>query len=689
MDVNYQIPRLALLWVLAALLLVILPGMLRLPLWILLLVLGCMGWRLLIFAGRASYPGKLVKALIVFTALPLTVLQFRTQGVGLDAAVCLLILGVVFKLLEMQYKRDIVIVIVLAYVLTMIGFIYSQTIPSGLHAVLAVAVITGALVSLNRDNARNNFRNNARLAAQLVLQSIPLTLALFILVPRIAPLWTMPLPVPSSTTGVTDEMTPGDISSLGRSAELAFRVSFDGEAPSHDRLYWRGLVLDFFDGRTWHRSGSTFLDYGMIRRYPSENRGVPQGGPVAYDVIMEPTQQTWVYGMQLAEVTAGEIVQDRNYSLHTATPITQRLRYQLRSWSAFHTDLELPRALRSRALQMPEEDSNTQSAALARELRAASADDMDYVTRVLRHYREQPFFYTLNPPLLGEASIDEFLFQTREGFCEHYAGSFVYLMRAVGIPARVVVGYHGGEYNRFEDYTMVYQYNAHAWAEVWFEGEGWVRFDPTGAVAPERISQGVEAVFANQPGFMEDSGFSMMRFRDTQWLNTLRLRLDAIDYAWNRWVVSYDQDLQLEFLEDLFGENARSSLLWALGMSTALIFSVAAFFLLRGGQRQLRDPATRGYLALAADLAAMGLPRRTGEGPLDYCARVSAERPELAESMQSVTMLYVQLCYGEQGVGSEQLRQEFRMTLQTLRLRVLSRARRAGLVAVSAFSRQR
>jgi len=262
-------------------------------------------------------------------------------------------------------------------------------------------------------------------------------------------------------------------------------------------------------------------------------------------------------------------------------------------------------------------------------------------------------------------------------------------MRSVGIPARVVVGYHGGEYNPFEDYTMVYQYNAHAWAEVWFEGEGWVRIDPTGAVAPERISQGVEAVFGNQPGFMEDSGFSMLRFRDTQWLNTLRLRLDAIDYAWNRWVVSYDQDLQLAFLEDVFGEKARSSLLWALGVSTTLLFSVAAFFLLRGGQRQLRDPVTRGYLALAADLAAMGVPRRTGEGPLDYCTRVSAERPELAVAMQTVTRLYVQLCYGEQGVCSEELRQEFRMTLQTLRLRVLSRARRAGMVAVSAFSRRR
>ena len=689
MDINYQIPRLALLWVLAALLLVILPGALRLAPWILLMALACMSWRLLIFQGRASYPGILVKMVIVFTALPLTLLQYRAQGVGLDAAVCLLILGVVFKLLEMQHKRDIVIVIILAYVLIMIGFIYSQTIPAGLHALLSVMVTTGALVALNRDNARNNFADTSRLAVQLVLQSIPLTLVLFVLVPRIGPLWTMPLPVSSTKTGVTDEMTPGDISSLGRSGELAFRVSFEGEAPSHERLYWRGLVLDLFDGQTWRRAGNTLLDYGMIRRYPSEFGGVALGEPMDYDVILEPTQQTWIYGLQLAAVASGDIVQDRNYSLHTAKPITQRMRYQLRSWSDYQVDLQLPGTLRASALQLPQNDSNTRSAALAQELRAASTDERDYVNRVMRHFQEQPFYYTLNPPLLGESSIDDFLFETREGFCGHYAGSFVYLLRAVGIPARVVVGYQGGEYNPFENYTMVYQYNAHAWAEVWLEGEGWVRFDPTGAVAPERISQGVEAVFADQPGFMEDVGFSMMRFRDTQWLNTLRLRLDAIDYAWNRWVVSYDEDLQLAFLEEMFGENARSYVVLALSTSTALIFAVAAYFLLRGGRGQRRDPMTRSFLALAADLETCGLPRRKSEGPMGYCARVSIERPELASAMQTVTRMYVQLCYATPEAGSEQLRREFTLALQPLRRRVLSRARRAGLVAVSTFSRQR
>lgn len=682
MDVNYQIPRLALLWVLASVLLVLLPHVLRLPPWTTLLAFACMGWRLLIFTGRAGYPGKLVKCLLVVVVLPLTMMQTSTGGASVDTAVSLLLLGVVFKLLEMQYKRDIVIVIALCYVLIMVGFIYSQTIPASLYSLLVVIVITGALIALNRDNSRSTFGSNSSLALRIVLQAIPLTIVLFVLVPRVSPLWTMPLPVSPDKTGVTDEMTPGDISSLGRSGELAFRVSFEGQAPAHEQLYWRGLVLDLFDGRTWRRAGNRFLTFSILSRQPASSQGVGTGQPVDYDVILEPTQQTWLYALQLAELNTPDIVQDRNYGLQTAKPVSQRMRYQLRSYLQHQTDLQLSGTQRARSLQLPEEDNNPLSLALAREWRAGSPTDADYVQRVMSHFREEAFYYTLNPPVLGEASIDDFLFNTREGFCGHYAGTFVYLMRAVGIPARVVVGYQGGEYNPFEDYTMVYQYNAHAWAEVWFEGQGWVQFDPTGAVAPERISMGVEAVFADQPGFMEDSGFSMMRFRDNQWLNSLRLRLDALDYAWNRWVVSYDEDLQLDLMNDFFGDDARSGLVWALGITTAMLFALVAFFMLRGGKAASRDPATRLYLLLAGDLAELGMRRQQGEGAGDYCRRVSIERPELASEMEKVTRMYEQLSYGpvsQDSADAALLFAEFRRVLRNVRLRLLSRSKRAGL----------
>ncbi len=301
--------------------------------------------------------------------------------------------------------------------------------------------------------------------------------------------------------------------------------------------------------------------------------------------------------------------------------------------------------LRARALQLPEGELNPRTAALAAQMRGAAASDMDYATAVLRLFREEPFYYTLTPPSLGDESIDEFMFTTREGFCGHYAGSFVYMMREAGIPARVVVGYQGGEYNPYEDYTLVYQYNAHAWAEVWFEGEGWVRFDPTAAVAPERITLGVESIFADQPGFMEDAGFSMMRFRDTQWLNTLRLRMEAMDYAWNRWVVSYDEDMQMQLLGSWFGENARQGLLVALGSVIVLFFVLAGWLLLRQGPHGRHDPATRIYLTLLRELAVCGLPRQRGEAPGDYCRRVAGLRPEYAEALRQVTAQFEALAY--------------------------------------------
>ena len=645
-DAREQIPRISILWLLAALLLLILPHATRLPIWVSILLLACMGWRLLIFAGRLGFPQRWLKMLIVIIALPLTVMQYRSIGIGLDTAVCLLILGVVFKLLEMRDRRDIQIVIALSYVLAMLSFIYTQTILATLHAILCFILITATMLSLYRDNARNTIRDNGRLAVTLVLQSIPLTIALFVLVPRISPLWSMPLPVSSSTNmGVSDEMTPGDITNLGRSSALAFRVSFSGDAPAHEDLYWRGLVLDFFDGRTWRRAGSTLQTYQMIQRFPSTFRGVPIGEPVAYDVILEPTQQSWVYALQLAETRSDGIVQDRNYALITEKPITQRYRYQVRSHLQHQSDLDLSAPLRARALQLPEGDLNPRTAALAAQMRSEAASDMDYATAVLRLFREEPFYYTLTPPALGDESIDEFMFTTQEGFCGHYAGSFVYMMREVGIPARVVVGYQGGEYNPYEDYTLVYQYNAHAWAEAWFEGEGWVRFDPTAAVAPERITLGVESIFADQPGFLEDAGFSMMRFRDTQWLNTLRLRLDAMDYAWNRWVVSYDEDMQNQLLGSWFGENARQGLLLTLGSVIVLFFILGGWLLLRKGQYRQHDPASRIYLALLRELAVCGLPRKRGEGPGAYCRRVAALRPEYAEQLQQVTTQFEALAY--------------------------------------------
>lgn len=673
MKIAFQIPRLSLLWILASLVVIVLPQIFRLPWWVTGLAILCVVWRLAIFSGRAAYPAKSVRASLVLIAIVLTAWEYAGVGIGLDAAISVLVLSAFFKALEMRDKRDIAIVICLSYVLIMADFIYSQTILTSAHALVAMMISTGALISVSRDNAHNTLSHNARLSVRIVLQAIPVTIVLFILVPRIAPLWTMPQPSPSSTTGVSDEMSPGDISSLGRSTELAFRVSFDGDAPSHEKLYWRGLVLDDFDGRSWTRRRNSFAFARRMANEPVDIQVATEGPAISYDVILEPTQQNWLYAMSLADFDSADIYRDNNFSLYLRNPITQRYRYQMRSFLQYQAEIELSDYWRRVNLALPEQDANVLSQDFSQELRANADNDRDFINSVLNNFREQEFYYTLSPGLLGQASIDEFLFSSKEGFCEHYASSFVYLMRAAGIPSRVVVGYQGGEYNPYEDYTMVYQYNAHAWAEVWLEGEGWIRVDPTAAVAPERINLGVEAFFANQPELLEDSGFSMLRFRDNAWINSLRLRLDALDYAWNRWVVSYDEDLQLSFLEGLFGESVQKKLVWILVGSTSLVFGLLAFIVLRGGVKDRHDKATRLYLSISDNLRQHGLARERGEGPRDYAQRVALARPDLAVSMRELTELYMQLNYHDpeqEAMAREALMKQLTSKARSIRLLV-------------------
>jgi len=297
---------------------------------------------------------------------------------------------------------------------------------------------------------------------------------------------------------------------------------------------------------------------------------------------------------------------------------------------------------------------------------------------VLAHFQRNPFFYTLSPALLGEQRIDDFLFNTRSGFCEHYASTFTFLMRAVGIPSRVVVGYHGAEYNRYEDYMMVYQYNAHAWNEVWLEGRGWVRFDPTAAVSPERIEQGVEAALGEDPAFMEQSLLSATRLGELGWLNALRLRLDALEYEWNRRVVTYDEEAQYELFTQVLGEVTDEKIIALLVSVAGVVIVVLALLVIRHPPRSPRDPVNRLYRRIGAQLARVGLDRRPGEGPLAWRDRVIAARPELAEVMGELTEVYLEINYRHRELPAQRRRQdvrEMKALLQRLRLTLLPVAR--------------
>lgn len=664
MDISYQIPRAALIWVLLSVLLVILPQSLHMPAWVTVVAVLCIGWRVLIFNGKLNYPGRVVRVLVVLFTLVVSISQMRTIGVGLDSAAALLSLGFVFKLIEMRNKRDIYVVISLCFVMLMVAFLYSQSALSTLYVTGVVMVVIGAMIAMNRSSLVSDSSGTARLALKISLQALPLTVVLFLVFPRIAPLWAVPIQSPSSSTGVTDEMSPGDISQLGRSADLAFRVQFENMLPPlHQDLYWRGLVLDDFDGQTWRRTRSN-SSYGNASQLSNfvwdwEDRVVTNGDPISYNVILEPTQQPWIYGLHLADSLSSNLFQSRNFEMFNNGVITQRISYDLRSYTDNQTDLVLLGSMRSRNLTLPAE-GNARSREFARQLRGTVASDRDFVYQVLAHFQQNEFFYTLNPALLEDNRIDEFLFDTQEGFCEHYASTFAFLMRSVGIPTRVVVGYQGAEYNRFEDYMMVYQYNAHAWNEVWLEGEGWVRFDPTAAVSPERIELGVEEALRDDPAFLEESLFSAMRLGSMSWINTLRLRLDAVEYEWNRRVVNYDEDVQFELFERMFGDVTEQKVLLLLFGLAGIVIVAVGFTVIRFEPKSKHHPVNKLYLQVCQELEKAGLARQQWEGPLNYRDRVIAARPELTEVMVELTELYVDLLYRGKSPSAEQLKRELK-----------------------------
>lgn len=661
----YQIPRNALVLLLTAQAMVILPHVLRLPAWVTLLCVGCGLWRVMVFKGRWSYPGRWVKAAFVLGGFFAIGVGYGTL-LGLEPWVGMLIVAFVLKLLEMYQQRDAYTVVVLAYFVALTEFLFEQTIPFAIYIYICVIVITAALIAMNQRSADSvSPVQTVKKASVLLGQSLPLMVVLFILFPRIGPLWTVPLPSDVARTGVSDTMSPGNIASLVQSDELAFRATFDGEVPSNRQLYWRGLVLSYFDGRdqTWRQERPGL--YGPTLR---DGREVPEwfenmeylGDPRSYSIIMEPTYRNWMFSLDLPRPSdsdrAGLVRDGRFYSY---PEISSRFRYELTSYLDYRTDRELSEFWRYRYTLIPEND-NPQAQALGRQMREAVDTPREFMRDVLRRYAFEDYFYTLRPGVVEGNTIDEFLFNTRNGFCEHFAGSFVYLMRAGGVPARVVVGYQGGEYNQRGNYVAVYQFDAHAWAEVWLEGEGWARVDPTSVVAPERIEQGLESAVAGE-AFLEEAGLSIMRFRSNLLLTELRLQISAMNHYWDAWVVGYNPGVQMNLLRQYFGEVDRKMLgMLLLGAFFGVLAIVGVVLMFKRSHRKL-TPVDQAYLKFCDYLANKDLARYSGEGPIAYANRIASLRPELADEVRQVTGAYIKANFEENHPGEAgDLKQQIR-----------------------------
>ncbi|WP_338115030.1 transglutaminase TgpA family protein [Thiocapsa imhoffii] len=555
---------------------------------------------------------------------------------GQSAGTALFISMLVLKLMELRRKGDLRLVATLIGFLIVVQFLFDQSPLLALYlAAVAFAVVT-LLVELNIGLGSRRLRATLGIAARLSLQALPLTLVLFVLFPRLsAPLWSLGLDGGRGMTGMSDSMEPGAISELVLNGELAFRVRFDASPPSAEQLYWRGPVLWETDGRRWTPGSEALPDAGLPHALESASEHLQ------YEVTLEPTDQRWLFALDLPETVPAEAHLSPDYQLLAREPITSAKRYVVTSALAYRTAPADP-ARQAAGLQLPP-NITPRMRRLVERWRGQTQDDWALVQAALTHFNQEDFHYTLLPPRLGANPTDEFLFETRRGFCEHYANSFVVLMRLAGIPARVVLGYLGGERNRVGGYHMVWQSDAHAWAEVLIAGRGWVRVDPTAAVNPARVdNRGASRMLGASPSvrFTLEQADALARFA-----RTLRLFGDSLDAAWQDWVLGFSIEDQLAVLERLrLGELREYGLVVLMISTGALTLAILVLGSIR--ERQRVAPLEAAYARFCQRLARIGLARRAQEGPLDYGRRVSRARPDLAPDVARVLEIYLPARYG-------------------------------------------
>lgn len=637
------IPRIGLTWLLVAQLLVVVPHLGHLPIWIAGLWLGCAAWRIQIFRMRAPYPNGWVKAgLMLGTGFG--VYLSRGGLVGLEAGVVLLIAAFILKLVEMRSRRDALVVICLGFFALATAGLFEDGILAALYYLLPLTALLAALIGLQQSALAADPWATLRLAGSLLLQAAPLMLLLFLFFPRIEPLWSLPGPRERGVTGLSDSMTPGDIAKLGQSGMLAFRASFEGPVPERSRLYWRALTLEHFDGRRWSQSPGA----QQIQPPAWEKRGEP----LAYSIVMQPSNQPWLYSLDVAEGGPGDARLMEDFRLQQGRPVTRPLLYRLTSWPDALREPEGSVSALRRALQLPER-GNPQSRAWAVELRRRYRQPEAVVQALLKHFGREAFHYTLKPPPLGRDSIDEFLFVSQRGFCEHFSSAMTFVLRAAGIPARVVTGYQGGELNPAGNYLLVHQFDAHAWVEYWQPQHGWTTVDPTFQVAPERIERGLEQALGGEQGFLEGTSLSLARYRGIDWLNRLRLSWDNLNYGWQRWVLGYQDEQQMQVLRHWFG----STDLRLLGLTTvaavAAMLALVALWLFKPWRRE-GDAQQRLFCRFERLLARHGLHRAPGEGPRAFAERAARRLPAQAGAIRAFMALFEAQRYaGRQGRPGE------------------------------------
>ena len=616
-------------WLLAGAVAAAAPLAQQVPLWLALAAAGAFGWRALLTWQHWRLPPRWLQVLLVIAGTAGVFLQYRTI-LGRTPGIALLLVFLALKLLELRAARDAVVTALLCYFLVLGQFMFTQTIPTAMLATLTVLVTTAALLAASDD--RPQPLHQLRRAALLLAEALPFMLLLFLLFPRVqGPLWGIPQDRFSAVSGLSDTMSPGSIAQLSQSDAIAFRVQFKGAVPPQSQLYWRGPVMPTFDGRSWRVAQSL----GAYFEVPYAGAGTT----VDYEVTLEPHGKHWLFALEMPASLPPESALTSDYQPVARQAVRNRMRYPQRAWPETIAGVNETAGTLRAALALPK-DGNPRIRAVGATWRAQHGDDGAAILAAAQNlFSRQLLIYTLNPPLLGTDMVDEFLFDTKRGFCEHFAAAFVFALRSAGVPARVVAGYQGGETNPVDGYLEVRQYDAHAWTEVWIAGRGWLRIDPTAISAPSRINSNLAAaVPANE-------GLPLLARADMAWLKELRYRLDAVTNGWNQWVLGYNPQRQRDLLASLgLKEPDWRSMTAVLSVLCGVILLGLAGWILRNRLRV--DPVLAAWRKFTARLARRGIVCQAWEGPLAFAERAVAADPVHGNGIREIATLYAGLRYG-------------------------------------------
>jgi transglutaminase-like putative cysteine protease len=614
--------------------LVLLPHAANLPLPVSLFLFALLGWRLISLRLPRLLPGRWLLIPVTLASVLLIYSQHQTL-LGRDAGVSLLSVMLVLKTLEVRKRRDLTVTVYIAYFVIVTQFLFNQSFLLLLYLLLALIGHTALLLAIQRVTPARNYFEPYQRTFWLALQALPIALILFVLFPRLThPLWHFGYDA-SAITGLSERVRPGTISQLIQSSEIAFRVSFSRTPPPPEERYWRALVLWDTDGVSWFTRKDPPLSETMPRL-------IPQAEAVEYKVFLEPHRQRWLYALDLPAIAQAGATLTPDFLLRAERPVTRPLQYQGLSFIKNRIESTPPEQLQ-RALKLGDGITPRQRQ-LVRSWLADSADAETVVQRSLDFFHQNPFVYTLNPPTYLDNPVEQFLFEEREGFCEHYASAFTQLMRLAGIPARMVVGFQGGEYNRLGDYYTIRHYDAHAWSEVWLAQQGWVRVDPTAAVAPERVRNAIQPEFGSVGDPARFMGMQAGVINSA--LRDLGMLLDTAEVNWREWVLGFSRDQQFGLMRGLGMQFLRAGGwgILSVGLITAVLALIGLRLVLQGRVKTSQE--VRLYRLFCRRMANIGLPRAAHEGPLDYSIRISRQRPDLAPQIQAISRLYIGLRYG-------------------------------------------